>query len=122
MRRGPAMSALSGNELLPAVDVIRRTSKRRVAHDVNRQRRDVRGSNDTPDWQYRPQLVAPLVEVVTKKCCRKRCVDEACRDQIDADRCKLERQTGDECRERHGNSRRDCEASARATCAGAAHE
>jgi hypothetical protein len=30
---------LSGNELLPAVDVIRRTSKCRVAHDVNRQRR-----------------------------------------------------------------------------------
>src|SRR5262245_35324014 len=61
------LSAFLRDQLLAAVDVVRRASKCRVAHDVNRQRGDVRRSDDAADWQCRPQFVAPLVEVVTEK-------------------------------------------------------
>jgi hypothetical protein len=47
---GPA-GATSRNELLTAIDVVRRAGERRVGHDVNRQRSDVGGPDHAPDWQ-----------------------------------------------------------------------
>src|SRR5215472_3182697 len=49
-------------------------------------------------------------------------VDEACGDQVDADRRELEREVGDEGGERDCDYRGDSEASSWAACARAAHE
>src|SRR5262249_33530448 len=53
----------SRDELLAAVDVVRRARECCVAHDVNGQGGDVSRSDDAADRQRRPELVAPLVEV-----------------------------------------------------------
>ena len=56
----------SRDELLAAVDVVRRAREGCVAHDVNGQRRDVGWSDDAADWQRRAQLLTSLVEVVAE--------------------------------------------------------
>ena len=56
----------SRDELLAAVDIVRRARQCCVAHDVNGQRGDVSRSDDAPDGQRRAELVAPLVEVVAE--------------------------------------------------------
>src|SRR6516165_1891879 len=53
----------SRDELLAAVDVVRRARECCVAHDVNGWGGDVSRSDDAADRQRRPELVAPLVEV-----------------------------------------------------------
>ena len=63
---GSSGSGSSRDELLAAVDVVRRARECRVAHDVNGQRGDVSRSDDAPDGQRRAELVAPLVQVVAE--------------------------------------------------------
>src|SRR5215831_3811981 len=63
---GSSGSGSSRDELLAAVDVVRRTRECCVAHDVNGQRGDVSRSDDAPDGQRRAELVASLVEVVAE--------------------------------------------------------
>src|SRR5262249_35187372 len=67
-------------------------------------------------------VVGPVGEVIAEEWCGEGCVDEACGDQIDADRRELEREVGDEGGERDGGCRGDSEASSWAACARAAHE
>jgi hypothetical protein len=59
-------SGSSRDELLAAVDVVRRARECCVAHDVNGQCGDVSRSDDAPDGQRRAELVASLVEVVAE--------------------------------------------------------
>ena len=47
---------IRSDELLAAIDVIRRTGKRRIGHDVDGERRDVLGADDTPDGKRCRQL------------------------------------------------------------------
>jgi len=56
----------SRNELLAAVDVVRRARECCVAHDVNGERGDVSRPDDAPVGQCRAELSAPLVEVVAE--------------------------------------------------------
>src|SRR5215472_6797134 len=79
---GSSGSGSSRDELLAAVDVVRRARECRVAHDVNGQRGDVSRSDDAPDGQRRAELVAPLVEVVAEEGCREGSVNESCGDQV----------------------------------------
>jgi hypothetical protein len=50
------------------------------------------------------------------------CVDEACGDQVDADRRELEREAGDEGGESDGSCRGYSKASSCTACSRAAHE
>ena len=81
---------LAGDQLLPAVDVVRRAREGRVAHDVHRKRGDIRRTDDAPDGKRRAELIAAFLELIAEKRCRQRSVDEACGDQVDSDRCELE--------------------------------
>src|SRR5262249_58882 len=67
-------------------------------------------------------VVGPVGEVIAEEWCGEGCVDEACGDQVDADRRELEREVGDEGGERDRGCRGDSEASSWAACARAAHE
>ena len=58
-------SSLCGDELLAAVDVVRRARERGVDHDVNGERRDVGRPDDAADRELRPQLLAPGLELIT---------------------------------------------------------
>src|SRR5207249_10626625 len=48
----------SWDELLAAVDVVRRAGERRVGHDVHGECRDVGRSDHAPDWQRRSARTA----------------------------------------------------------------
>ena len=78
--------------MLPTVDVVRRASERRVAHNVDGERGDVSGPDDAADRERRPQLIAALLESISEQRCRQRSVDEAGGDEVDADRRELERE------------------------------
>ena len=101
---------------------IRRAGERGVDHDVNRQRGDVRGTDDAADRERRPQLVPARVELISEQGCRQRGVDEAGRDEVHADRCELEREGRHERRDRGGGRGGDAEAMADPPAAGATHE
>jgi len=60
----------SGDELLPAVDVVRRAGECRVAHDVDSERGDVGGADDAADRKRRAQLIAALLESISQQRCR----------------------------------------------------
>ena len=57
----------SGDELLPAVDVVRRAGECRVAHNVDSERGDVGGADDAADRERRPQLIPALLEPVSEQ-------------------------------------------------------
>ena len=56
----------SEDELLTAVDVVRRAREGGVGHEVNGERGDVRRADDAPDREPRAQLVAALVKIVAE--------------------------------------------------------
>src|SRR5208282_1609947 len=89
---GRSFRSRSRDELLPAVDVVRRAGQRRVDHDVHGERGDVGGFDHAPDGQRRAELVAALVEVVAEQRRGKRRVDEAGGDEVDPDRRDLQRE------------------------------
>jgi hypothetical protein len=60
------LSRSSRDELLTAVDVVRRARKRCVAHDVNGQGGDVRRSDDAPYGQRRAELGASFFKVISE--------------------------------------------------------
>src|SRR5690349_8159333 len=74
------------DELLPAVDVVRRAGERRVGHDVQGERGDVGWFDHAADWQRRPQLLPALLQLVSEQRCRQRAVDKTGRDEVDPDR------------------------------------
>ena len=98
------------NELLAAVDVVRRAGERGVGHDVNGERGDVGRSDDPPDRERGTQLVAPRLESVAEQRGRQRGVDEAGGDEVDPNRRELEREGRRERREHGGGRGRDPEA------------
>lgn len=51
------------HELLAAVVVVGRDRERRIGHDVHRQDGDVGGSDDAPDRERGPRLLATLLLV-----------------------------------------------------------
>ena len=103
---------LSGDELLPAVDVVGRAREGRVGHDVYGERGDVGRSDDAPDGKRGAKLIAAVFEFIAEERCRQRCVDEAGGDKVDSDGRELERQVGCEGGECSGDCRRDPEADA----------
>jgi hypothetical protein len=66
---GTTMTAGSGasDELLPAVDVVRRTVERGVDHEVYRECRDVGGAHDATDRQRGPQRAPALLELISQQ-------------------------------------------------------
>jgi Major Facilitator Superfamily len=58
---------LSRDELLAAVDVVRRAGERRVGHDVNSQRGHVGGADDAADRESRTQLVPAVLELISEQ-------------------------------------------------------
>ena len=89
-------SGSAGEQLLAAVDVVRRAGQRRVGHEVDREGGDVRGADDAADRERRPELLAALVELIAQDRRRQGRVDEARRDDVDADRRELEGEVRDE--------------------------
>src|SRR4051794_12772768 len=112
----------SEDELLAAVDVVRRPRERRVRHQMNGQRGHVVRLDDAPDGQRRPEFGAPPVEIRAEYRRRERRVHEACRDQVDADRREVEGEIGDEGWLRDRSCRGDGQAGSWAAGARAAHE
>lgn|SRR5215470_5128868 len=56
-----------GDELLPSVDVIGRSRKSRIRHDVYRQRGDVCGTHHTSNRQRTAKLIATVFELVSER-------------------------------------------------------
>src|SRR5215204_4968231 len=80
----------SADELLPSVDVVGRARDGGVGHDVDGQGSDVGGPDDAADRERAAQLLAPGVEPIAEERGREGRVDEAGRDEVDADRRELE--------------------------------
>ena len=112
---------LTGDELLPAVDVVRRSGEGRVGHDVYGER-DIGRYDHSPDGERGPKLIAAVVELITEERCRQRCVDEAGSDEVDSDRREFERETGGEGDQRSRESRDESESLNRAAATSAPHE
>src|SRR5271156_4569676 len=110
------------DELLAAIDVIRRTGQRRIGDDVDGERRDVFGADDTPDGKRCPQFAATLLESIAEEGCRQRSVYEARRDEIDAHWRKFERERRRERRQGGGGRRDNPQAATDPAPAGATHE
>src|SRR5271155_4916140 len=87
---------LAGDELLPAVNVVRRASERRVAHDVYGERGDVGRFDDAPDGKRGAKVIAAVFKFIAEERCRQRCVNEASGDEVDSDGREFERQVGGE--------------------------
>ena len=113
---------VSQDELLAAVDVVRRPGEGGVGHEVHGERGDVGRPDDAPDRQRGAELVAARVELVAEQRRRQRGVDEAGGDQVDADRRELEREAGRQGGQRRGRRRDDPDADGGWRAAGAAHE
>ena len=110
------------NKLLSAIDVVRRSGQSRVGHDMYGQRGDVGRPDHPSDGTSRAELIAASFEPVTKERRRQRGVDEAGRDEIDADGRELEREARGEGGHRRGGRRYEREPRACAAPAGAAYE
>ena len=65
---------------------------RRLRHEVDGERGDVRRADDAPDRERRAELLAARVELVAEERGRQRRVDEPGGDEVDPDRRDLERQ------------------------------
>lgn len=65
--RGGLSELRRRDELLTAIDVVRRTSERSVGHDVHSQRSHIGRPDHAANWERGPQLLAPGVEPVTEK-------------------------------------------------------
>src|ERR1700750_1300692 len=113
---------LTGDELLPAVDVVGRSGEGRVGHDVYGERGDIGRCDHAPDGKRGPKLIAAVVELITEERCRQRCVDEAGSDEVDSDRREFERETGGEGGQRSGDSRDESESLGHAAATSAPHE
>jgi hypothetical protein len=57
---------LRSDELLPAVNVVRRAGEGCVGHDVDGERGDVGGRDNAADWERCPELAAALLELVSE--------------------------------------------------------
>src|SRR5262249_30982151 len=113
---------LAGDELLPAIDVVGRARDGRVDHDVDGERRDVGGSDDTPGGECGAELIPAGLALIAPGRCRQRSVDEAGGDDVHPDGRELEREAGREGGECGRDRRHEPEADAWAAGAGAAHE
>ena len=78
------------DQLLAAVDVVRRAGERGVGHQVHGERGDVVRPDDAPDRQRRAQLLAARLEPVAEQRRRQRRVDEPGGDEVDPDRRELD--------------------------------
>ena len=96
--------------------------QRRVGDDVDGERGDVGGPDDAADRERGPQFVAAFLQLVPEQRCRERGVDEASRDEVDADRRELERESADERGQGVGGGGGDPDAASHPPAAGAAHE
>ncbi len=85
------------------------------------ERRDVRRADHAPDRQRCAELLATRIQLIAEQRCRQRRVDEASRDEVDADRCKLKSERLDE-RGHRGGERRDEHARRRPATARSADE
>src|ERR1700733_9283726 len=79
-------------ELLTTVEVIRRSGHRRVRHQVNGQGGDVRWADHAADRECRAELLASRIQLIAEQGGRKRSIDEAGGDQVDAHRGQFERE------------------------------
>src|SRR3989442_16030564 len=100
-------SLATGDELLPAVDVVGRAREGSVGHDVYGERGDVGRSDDAPDGKRGTKLIAAVFQLIAEERCRQRCVDEAGGDEVDSDGREFERQVGCEGGKCGGDCRRD---------------
>ena len=66
---------LTGNQLLPAVDVVSRAGEGGVGHDVCGKRGDVGRSDDAPNGKRGAKLIAAIVEFTAEERCGQRCID-----------------------------------------------
>src|ERR1700694_1985842 len=110
------------DELLPTVDVVRRAGERCGAHDGDGESGDVGWADHAADGQRRPQLIAALIESISEQRCRQRGVDEACSDEVHANRREFEREGRRERWQRGSGRRDDPETVTDAAAAGAPHE
>ena len=90
------------DELLAAVDVVGCASQRRIDHQVHGKRGDVFWPDDPSDWKCRSQFVAAVLQLITEQGSRQRGVDEACGDEVDANRCEFQGECRGERRQRGG--------------------
>src|SRR5215470_16885449 len=81
-------------QLLAAVDVVRRPRERGVDHDVYGECGNVVRLDDPADRKLRAQLLAALVELVPEQRRRQRGVHESGRDQVDPHGRDLDGQAG----------------------------
>ena len=93
-------------QLLAAVDVVGDSGDRCIHHKVDGERGDVVRPNHPPDRQRCSELLATRVQPIAEQRCRQRRVDEAGRDQVDADGGELKRERFGQRRYR-GAERRD---------------
>lgn len=119
---GVESPAGASDDLLAAVDVVRGAGESGVGHEVHGERGHVGGPDHAPDGERGPELSPAGVELIAEQRGRQRRVDEPGGDEVDPDRCELERHVGGEGGERGGFYRRDRFARARAPVAGAGHE
>jgi hypothetical protein len=117
----PPRTASRLHELLPAVDVERRTGHGRVDHEVDREGGDVTGTDDAADRKRLAKVLAARLELVAEESCRERRVDEAGRDEVHAHRRELDREIPRERRQRRSH-RRDERACGGTASAGSADE
>ena len=87
---------LTGDELLPAVDVVGCAGEGGVGHDVYGERCNVGWCDDAPDGERGAKLLTAVFELVAEERCRQRCVDEAGGDEVDSDGREFEREAGGE--------------------------
>jgi len=79
------------DQLLAAIDVVGRAREGGVRHEVDGECGDVGGPDNAADRQRRAELVTAFIESVAEQRRRQWCVDEAGRDEVDADMRELER-------------------------------
>src|SRR5262249_55438832 len=79
------------DKLLTAVDVVGSAGESRVRHEVDGERRYIGSIDDSADRQRRAKLVPSLSESVAEQRRRQWRVDNAGRDEVDADRREFER-------------------------------
>jgi hypothetical protein len=91
------------DELLPAVDVERRTRDRGVHHQIDGENGDICCPDDAPNWQRRAQLLASGVQLLPEKRGGERSLDESRRDEIHANRGKLQGEAPDYRRQGNGD-------------------
>src|SRR3954462_10421320 len=93
---GAMSERMASDQLLAAVDVIRRAGDRRVFHEVDGEGGDILRSDDPADRQRGGQLVAARGELVAEQPRRQGRVHEARGDDVDPHRGQLDGQVARE--------------------------